>query len=316
MSNRIFRIVTSRYFTLKCYILLGLILFEVNCSLFAQNVTVLPTGITPATIPGNGWGTTGNTGTDATSNYLGTADNQSLVVKTNNVERIRFDSVGRTGIGVRKPIAKLHVSLTSNSNLYPITTGTVMCLEGQKEAQLTFLAGSSYGGAINFASNVSPRSGYLNYDHPKKEMTLATNSFPRVSLDSVGNVGINNTDPLAKLDVNGDFRLTERVYTNNSNVTFDVFQRQGKSYVSFNISTPGVVTVRGFDAPNNTNANGTILYMSNLSTGSVILVHNSSVPTANDRIFTHTGADVTISGRGGATLVWDSGKWRIISIAE
>ncbi len=46
------------------------------------------------------WNLTGNSGTSSTTNYLGTSDNQDLVLKTNNLERIRINSTGNMGIGI------------------------------------------------------------------------------------------------------------------------------------------------------------------------------------------------------------------------
>lgn len=53
---------------------------------------------TPATgvlnIPNyqSGWGLTGNAGTNSATNFLGTPDNQSLVFRTNNIERFRIEN--------------------------------------------------------------------------------------------------------------------------------------------------------------------------------------------------------------------------------
>jgi hypothetical protein len=46
-----------------------------------------------------GWSYTGNTGTNATTNFLGTTDAQDLVVKTNNAERFRVKSGGNFLVG-------------------------------------------------------------------------------------------------------------------------------------------------------------------------------------------------------------------------
>lgn len=45
------------------------------------------------------WNVTGNSGTNSSINFLGTTDNQDLVVKTNNTERLRINAAGRTAIG-------------------------------------------------------------------------------------------------------------------------------------------------------------------------------------------------------------------------
>lgn len=50
--------------------------------------------------PANTWSITGNAGTNAASNFLGTTDNQSLRFRTNNVQRIKIDSAtGNVAIG-------------------------------------------------------------------------------------------------------------------------------------------------------------------------------------------------------------------------
>lgn len=57
-----------------------------------------------------GWKTTGNTGTNPTTNFLGTTDNQSFVIRTNNTERIRVLNSGNVGIGVTNPAYGLEIS--------------------------------------------------------------------------------------------------------------------------------------------------------------------------------------------------------------
>lgn len=45
------------------------------------------------------WSLTGNSGTTAGTNFIGTTDSRALVFKTNNVERIRINPYGSIGIG-------------------------------------------------------------------------------------------------------------------------------------------------------------------------------------------------------------------------
>ncbi len=56
------------------------------------------------------WSLTGNSGTDSAVNFLGTADGQPLIMKTNNAERMRIDKNGNIGIGATNPTAKLDVN--------------------------------------------------------------------------------------------------------------------------------------------------------------------------------------------------------------
>jgi hypothetical protein len=49
------------------------------------------------------WDLTGNSGTNPANNFLGTTDNQPLVVRTNGQERMRVTSEGNTGVGTTNP---------------------------------------------------------------------------------------------------------------------------------------------------------------------------------------------------------------------
>ena len=55
------------------------------------------------TKPSSDWTLTGNNGTNATVNFIGTTDNVDMVVRTNNTERIRIKNAGKVGIGETNP---------------------------------------------------------------------------------------------------------------------------------------------------------------------------------------------------------------------
>jgi hypothetical protein len=59
------------------------------------------------------WSILGNSGTNPTTNFIGTTDAQDFVVRTNNTEKARVTSAGDLGIGI-VPTTKLHVNQTSN----------------------------------------------------------------------------------------------------------------------------------------------------------------------------------------------------------
>ena len=56
------------------------------------------------------WSLTGNSGTAPGTDYLGTKDGKDLVVKTNNVERLRVTATGNLGVGTTAPIARLEAN--------------------------------------------------------------------------------------------------------------------------------------------------------------------------------------------------------------
>ena len=66
-----------------------------------------------------GWAPTGNSGMNPAVNFLGTTDAQPLVIRTNNIERMRVTATGNVGIGTTSPTARLEVagSLRVTGNL-------------------------------------------------------------------------------------------------------------------------------------------------------------------------------------------------------
>ncbi len=57
----------------------------------------------------NDWTLTGNAGTNPNTNFLGTTDNEPLVIKTNGAEQLRINVAGNIGIGTSSPSARLSV---------------------------------------------------------------------------------------------------------------------------------------------------------------------------------------------------------------
>src|SRR5262249_34580729 len=55
------------------------------------------------------WDTTGNSGLNPTTNFLGTADVQPLAIRTNGTEALRVGATGNVGLGISSPGARLHV---------------------------------------------------------------------------------------------------------------------------------------------------------------------------------------------------------------
>ncbi len=131
------------------------------------------------------WLLGGNSGTNPASQFLGTTDNQPLVFRTNNLERMRMDAAGHLGIGTITPGATLHV----NS---PAGVGV-------------FAGDLAPFGAAPFETNLAA---------PRTHIWLAENGTRVFSVTGgglgyfAGKVGIGTASPGAQLDVAGTAQMT------------------------------------------------------------------------------------------------------------
>jgi hypothetical protein len=141
---------------------------------------------------GNLWSLLGNSGTNPSTQFLGTTDNQSLVFRTNNAERLRLLSSGDLGIGTATPNGRTHIVggpvWTSNGWLKSLTLDTASALElGNGWSGNKFGLGASGGNLYLFTTTVEDNSVAANY---------------RLMVDgATGYVGIGSTAPTAPVTV-------------------------------------------------------------------------------------------------------------------
>jgi hypothetical protein len=84
------------------------------------------------------WSLTGNAGTNAGTNFIGTTDNIALRFRTNNSVRMSISSGGKVGVGILVPIFKLDVRAGSinTDSLYRINGTSVLSLDNSNRIQL------------------------------------------------------------------------------------------------------------------------------------------------------------------------------------
>jgi hypothetical protein len=135
----------------------------------------------------NDWTLTGNAGTNPSSNYLGTADNQPLAISTNASEKMRITPNGFVGIGTKTPLSTLNLNSgdTANADIFMI---------GNNSSRGLLLR--DVGHALDIFS-----IGYPLYINNVNQNTY-------INAENGGNVGIGTTTPIAKLTVQGDVSVS------------------------------------------------------------------------------------------------------------
>lgn len=177
------------------------------------------------TINGNGlWKTTGNSGTTTVNNFIGTTDAQGLAFRTNNVERMRLASGGNVGIGTVNPDAKLHieggvdVALGSGGTIVMGPTSAANLAMDNNEIQARNNGAAAALLLNNGGGNINMDAGTLFVD------------------GTDNNVGINTSNPQARLHVTGgtDVTLTSggtiiMGLTNDFNLAMDNTELQARN---------------------------------------------------------------------------------------
>ena len=175
------------------------------------------------------WSLTGNSGTSAGTNFIGTTDAQPLVFKTNNFEWMRVTPTGELAIGNTNPSATLDV------------TGNIYANIKNDNALILNSDGDNYG----FISNPSLDVWTLGYG-----TNIAVLATPVLSWTGSGKVGIGTTAPTALLHLkNGHIKSEQTtvptiVLTTPNGIT-------SASIATSSTDTKGLINVNG--SPSNLN---------------------------------------------------------------
>ena len=155
------------------------------------------------------WSLVGNSNATTASKF-GTTNAIPIRFLTNKVERMRLDPGGRLGLGTVSPLAELDVNITSGYQIARFnSTQPKMYIGLYKSANLLGYIGS-YGGA---AKDVDFGTTTFN---PGGKTHLTTQALPRLTVDSIGRVGVGTTSPSYKFQVEGGTGLGIYAHSSSS----------------------------------------------------------------------------------------------------
>jgi hypothetical protein len=146
----------------------------------------------------NGWSLTGNAGTIAGTNCIGTTDAVDWVIKTNSTEQVRVLSGGNVGIGTTAPTQRLDVQ-NGNARINNTFLGDVghgSGWGGISHSSMNSTTGygliQSSDGAYTLINKQNTGSGYIGFRVANSDVAVITNA---------GNMGLGLTGPVYKLTV-------------------------------------------------------------------------------------------------------------------
>lgn len=154
---------------------------------------------------GLAWDLSGNSGTVPNTSFLGTTDNQDMVFRTNNTEKVRITANGNVGIGTLAPTTNLNIinAGTSGVNVSATATAnTALKLENSVNGQAViqnFTAKNATGAIRVTGMGINPNFSTNGIF----VITRATNSDFLLDLSN-GHIGIGTTpDFISQLYVTG-----------------------------------------------------------------------------------------------------------------
>jgi carboxypeptidase T len=139
------------------------------------------------------WQNRGNSGTNPSTDFVGTTDNEPLVIRSNGSEAMRVTSAGNVGIGTPAPTRKLHVGgdamISGGAMISGVTIGAdAPAVNYQYEYETVGVANPGYNLRLQSPNSIVCHTG-------------TPTPLPRLTIDGAGNVGIGTTQPGTKLEI-------------------------------------------------------------------------------------------------------------------
>lgn len=166
-------------------------------------------------------GSTTLSGSSASSpnEFLGSTNGFDVILKSQNIERMRILSSGNIGIGTVSPTEKLHI----HEGVLKLTGATH---DGGPMITFGGTPSTAPGGewGIEYTTSVAGREG-LNFWKPAGSTGTGGNYF--LFLGNSGRVGINTDNPTAQLTVNGNVVIGSPTATCIPNPNYKLFVETG-----------------------------------------------------------------------------------------
>ena len=143
---------------------------------------------------------------DSTQLQINSNGDVSFYEDTGTTAKMVWDASAET-LGVGNSVSG---DINASSAIADVVVGS-----GSGASGLTVYSGSDSYGALCFADGTSGTpayQSYLKFDHTNNALSYIQNNTERMRIDSSGNVGIANSSPVTRLDIDGFITLRNSAY--------------------------------------------------------------------------------------------------------
>jgi hypothetical protein len=177
----------------------GLIVYNTSINSFQVNTGTSgsPVWSTIGTTT-SGWAITGNSGTNASSNFIGTSDNVPLVIKVNNQLSGKIDNaLGNSFFGYQSGnniSSGVHNVLIGYNSGFTQTTAGYNTIVGDSAGYLNTAANNIFiGYAAGTKNSTGTQNSFIGYQSGFKNTTAGNNTFEGYQSGNNNTTGSNNT---------------------------------------------------------------------------------------------------------------------------
>jgi hypothetical protein len=148
----------------------------------------------------------------------------NLQLRSGNAISLYASSTGSVGIG------------NSNPASYYSTANDLVVGDTDNNHGITIVAASTLSSNLFFADGTTGDARYkgqINYNHSDNSLRIVANASERVRITSTGDIGINTTNPLERLHVEGNIRVTGNLDIRTSGSHIKLFETDAADPLDF-----------------------------------------------------------------------------------
>ena len=158
---------------------------------------------------------------DDTKTGIYNPSSNNIALTTNGIEKLRIDASGNVGIGITNPLYKLDITGNNGQDNVKMNGNLILSTDGSSNYIKCGGIMSNQNGTLTNFTSVSNNAGLCFVNNGS--MALFSKSIERMRIDNSGNIGINTTSPIYKLQIGDNTNNNQILGTTYIHLTNNYF---------------------------------------------------------------------------------------------